>query len=851
MADVYALCRGVVKSIQGKKLKFNHCQRELLAKTFSHFLDNLESTLRKDHTKDDCLRMCAKALSELWRVMTYAEMMVTEWGNEDWWRTVICSSAAGSLQMHMNLLLQDFIRCLDIAKIAIAEATCDHAFKLPIMDHSQFFAAIVEEAHTRDNQTLEGYVKAMKKEKTFLQRKFGSSYGLSKYLLRKFHPDTLESETRRHYSLDFHYIEMTEKTLGKGSIGTVFECKCFGMPVIAKCLALTGEESVKTLEAEVEVLAKLQHVNLVQFIGYAVHENQHYLITERGNETLTTYLTRHGGKPLSHLKAFDILLQIAEAMKYLHDKNVMHGDLKASNIILDATERKKDGFWFLHVKLADYGLSRLKQCLRPSWRATYSNPMSWRAPEVFDEKADSSNMEVYTKFTDVYSFAMTMYEILTGCKPFEALSPRDVLPSLLAGWRPAVNPKTPCPGYLAAFMQRCWSANPQDRPLFPEVCSMLSYCKGVILRISLPSPLSCINEYDAEVLSSQLSSKWCIQEGAKGSLPVEVYSYSTFDVACQSPTTAAKVLSEVDEVEEVMKAGRHFGNWSSQACDLEKAFQLFRSVSHNHPEALWRLGLCYEIGMGVATSEIKAMVLYEQARDLSFPSAFLDIGHCHAAGHGVPRSVELAMRNWASALLHQTKATVPLLGITELLQNLSAGTTGCTLDSNRVYSAMASRLHELTKHEIGRVLVAGPDSCNTPLLEKIAKLQANPPVQVISPSKPTSDSSVAVQLKHVLRNPNPQPQLQLQPPPALPLVQPPQQQHQQQLSRIVLLKGSGDQQYRLKRRSSPSSQTASAFSPVTSLVIIITLLCLIAAIMVKYFHDMASRPRTCEFRMDS
>jgi serine/threonine protein kinase len=843
MADVYALCRGVIKSIRGKKLKFNHCQRELLAKTFAHFLDNLESAFRKDHTKDDCLRMCAKALSELWRVMTYAEIMVTEWGNEDWWRTAMCSSVSGSLQLQMNLLLQEFLRCLDIAKIAIAEATGDQAFKLPIMDHSQFFAAIVDEAYKRDNQSLKKDVRAFKKNKTFVQRKFGSSYGLSKYLLRKLRPDTPSSEPRRSYSLDFHYIEMTKTTLGKGSIGTVFECKCFGMPVVAKCLALTGEESVKSLEADVELLASLQHVNLVQFIGYAVHENQHYLITERGSETLTTYLTRHGAKPLSHFKAFDILLQVAQGMKYLHEQNVVHGDLKASNIILDATERKKDGFWCVQARVSDYGLTGVKLSLGPSC----SNSMSWKAPEIYDCKSENS-MELYTKASDVYSFAMTMYEVLTGCKPFEALSPSDLKASLLAGWRPAVKAKSQCPGYLIAFMQRCWAGKPEDRPLFSDVCNMLCYCKGVILRHSFPSPLSCINEYDAEVLSSQLGAKWCIQEGAKGNLPVEVYSYATFDIACRSLKASAKTLSGVDEVEEVMKAGRYFGNWSSQACDLEKSFKLFRSVSHNHPEALWRLGLCYEIGMGVAVSELKAMTLYEQARALNFPSAYVDIGHCYAAGHGVPQSIEHAKRNWASALHHQAKASVPLLAIQELLQNLSAGTTGCTLDSDKVYSIMASRLQELTKHEIGRVLINGPDSCNGPLLEKILQLQARKaaaaaaaPIELIPTT--TSPDSSAVQLKHVLGTSNHKPQLQLQlqrqqPPPAPAALQP------QQLSRIVLLKGAGDH-HRLKRR-----HAASGSSPVT-LIIIAALLCLIVAILVKHFHDIASHRRFLdEIRID-
>ncbi|KAG0557350.1 hypothetical protein KC19_11G122700 [Ceratodon purpureus] len=717
MADVYALCRGVVKTLQDRDIKFNHYQRELLAKTFSHFLDNLESAFRKDHTKDDRLRMCAKALSELWRVMTYGEMLVAEWANEDWWKSVLCSSVSSSLQMHMDFLLQDFIRCLDIAKIAIAETTRDQTFKLPIMDHSEFFAAMVEEAHMKDTEALVRELAALKEGKTFLQRRFGSSYGLSKHLLRKFQPGSPRSpEARPSNSLDFRCIDMTDNSLGKGSVGTVFECKCFGMAAAAKCFSLLGDDSIKTLEEEVSRFTRLQHPNLIHFIGYTVREGQLMLIMERGRENLESYLARNGAKaanPLNLLKALDILLQIGEGMKYLHENNVMHGNLKMSDIILNATEKKnsyEDNFWCVQVKLADYGLSRLKQTMRPS--------SPGRTPEA-------GNVDKYAKSGDVYSFAMVMYEILMGCKPFEHIIPRDILPKLLTGWRPALNPNSRCPGYLSAYMHRCWATNPADRPLFPEICSMLSYCKGVMLRHSFPSPLSCINEYDAEILSSRLGSKWCIQEGAKSNLPLEVYSYATFDITRRTQKDAAKILTGVDEVAEVMKAGRHFGNWTSQACDFNKAFKLFKSVQHHdHPEALWRLGLCYELGLGVSSSELTAISLYEQARDLGFPSAHIELGLCYATGHGVDHSIDLAQRNWSAALEEQTNSNSTLLSIQEMLQNLAAGMSVCTLDSENAYLAMASRLQALTSHEIGLRLILGPDDCNKPLLRRIQRIQA-------------------------------------------------------------------------------------------------------------------------------
>lgn len=645
MADVYALCRGVIKTIKDREIQFNHCKRELLVKTISHFLDNLERGLRKDHTKDDCLRMCAKALSESWRVVTHGEVLVAEWADENWWKTVICSSVSASLQLHVDFLLQDFIRCLDIAKIAIAEATRDQTFKLPIMDHSQFFAATVEEAHKKDIEALVKAVEALKDKKTFLQRRLGSTYGLAKRLLRKFQPGNQCTETSTYYFVDFHNADMINISLGKDSLGTTFECKCFGMPAMVKCIFLPEESSVKVLEEEVAVFSRLQHANLLQFIGYAVHENKHMLITERRSENLVTYLERNGAKeatPLPLLKALELLLQIAEGMKYLHEQNVIHGDLKVSNVILNAAEKKniyEDNFWCVQVKLAEYGLCRLKQSI-------CGGQMSRKVCEV-------RNLKTNAKSADVYSFAMTMYEILMGCKPFEHLIPRDILPSLLSGWRPALNPKSNCPGYLSAFIQRCWATNPKSRPLFPEICSMLSYCKGVIFRHSFPSPLTCINEYDAEILSSRLGSKWCIQEGAKDNLPLEVYSYATFDFSRKIQKGAAKDLPGVDEVAEVMKAGRHFGNWSSQAYDPEKAFKLFRSVNDDHAEAQWRLGLCYEIGMGVAKSESKAISLYERACNLNFTSAYIDLGICHIVGHCVDKNLDLAIHYWTIARTNQ------------------------------------------------------------------------------------------------------------------------------------------------------------------------------------------------------
>ena len=733
MAEIYTLSRGVIKGVQERDVKFNHCQRELLARTYAHFLDDLENSFRKDSTKDDCLRQCAKALTELWRVMTYGEMLVAEWTNEEWWRTVMSSSVSWSLQTHLNFLLQDFLRCVDLTRIAIAEATCNHNFVFPSMSNYQSFAVIVDEAYKRDSHTLLRDIEALKEGKTFLQRKFGTTYGLSKYLLRKFKPETSDPESRRHYILDPHFVEISERCLGTGSFGTVFECKCFGVSAIAKLLSPADEEIVRGVEREAELFSKLQHANLVQFIGYTVQQEtqQHVLLTEQGDQNLRTYLTLCRAKhkrpaPVSLLVALDLMLQIAEAMKYLHQREIKHGNLKPSNILVNVTEKKnvsKEHFWSNQVKLADFGLLELKlSTARASIATDQARATPWRAPEAYENI--SGYAQKYTNAADVYSFAMTMFEILTGVDPFDSFEPMEVQSRLLTGWRPTLPSKDQCPLHLTAYIQRCWSTNPKERPLFPDICKMLSYCKGALLRHSFPSPLSCVNEYDAQTVSSHLGSKWCIQEGAKGNLPLEVYSYAIFD-ACRSQKLTAEDNSGVDWTAEGMTAGRWFGNWRKHPWHPEKAFKLFiKAAYYNDSEALWRLGMCYELGIGTGKNEAKAIMMYETARDLKFASAFVELGYCHATGHGVPVNFELAKTNWLSALQMQNKTGKNIQCIQELLDYLTRDIRAFLLPgSDAAYKALALRLLELTKFDIGRRLVAGPDSCNAALLQEIANTE--------------------------------------------------------------------------------------------------------------------------------
>jgi serine/threonine protein kinase len=284
-------------------------------------------------------------------------------------------------------------------------------------------------------------------------------------------------------TIEFHDVQLKTEHLGQGGYACVFKCQLHGKMAAAKLFA-PSKTSVKAVKNEAKLLASLEHPNVVQFIGYAVKEKQHYIITELMSKDLRMYLEENG-KPSLPL-AVDIMLQIAEGMKYLHESGVMHRDLKADNVLTNVVENESNISPSVQVKLADFGLSKLN--LNNSRFTTLGvGTAQWRAPEVFQDK---QNTEKYTNAADVYSFALVFFEVLTGEVPFAEISKSQILGKICGGEMPILPPDDYCPWPLSAFIRECWATRPEDRPRFPEICQRLQECKDTILNHSTPNASS-------------------------------------------------------------------------------------------------------------------------------------------------------------------------------------------------------------------------------------------------------------------------------------------------------------------------------------------------------------------------
>ncbi|XP_070574898.1 tyrosine-protein kinase receptor Tie-1-like [Ptychodera flava] len=159
---------------------------------------------------------------------------------------------------------------------------------------------------------------------------------------------------------------------------------------------------------------------------------------------------------MSPMELLQFALQIAEGMDYLSSQGCLHRDLATRNILLG--EHKI-------CKISDFGLARhctdtYLEEITPRTRL----PIRWMAIESLTEY-------VYTTKSDVWSYGILVWEIVTlGATPYGHIaSSREVSDKLRKGYR-MLKPEH-CNQQIYDVMLKCWKKDPNERPMFPELCS--------------------------------------------------------------------------------------------------------------------------------------------------------------------------------------------------------------------------------------------------------------------------------------------------------------------------------------------------------------------------------------------
>ncbi|ERM94570.1 hypothetical protein AMTRI_Chr04g253610 [Amborella trichopoda] len=261
----------------------------------------------------------------------------------------------------------------------------------------------------------------------------------------------------------------TSTIIGKGSFGEILKACWRGTPVAVKRIlpSLSDDRLVtQDFRHEVNLLVKLRHPNIVQFLGAVTERKPLMLVTEylRGGD-LHQHLKEKG--PLSPSTSINFALDIARGMAYLHNEPnvIIHRDLKPRNVLLVNSSAD-------HLKVGDFGLSKLikVQNSHDVYKMTgETGSYRYMAPEVFKHRK-------YDKKVDVFSFAMIVYEMLEGDPPFANYEPYEAAKYVSEGRRPLFRAK----GYiteLRELTEKCWAADMNQRPSFLEILKQLEKIK--------------------------------------------------------------------------------------------------------------------------------------------------------------------------------------------------------------------------------------------------------------------------------------------------------------------------------------------------------------------------------------
>ncbi|XP_069035701.1 tyrosine-protein kinase HCK isoform X1 [Lepisosteus oculatus] len=248
-----------------------------------------------------------------------------------------------------------------------------------------------------------------------------------------------------------------DKKLGAGQFGEVWMATYNKHTKVAVKTMKPGSMSVEAFLAEANLMKTLQHDKLVRLNAVVTKEEPIYIITEFMEKgSLLDFLKSDEGNRLQLPKLIDFTAQIAEGMAYIEQRNYIHRDLRAANILVNKN---------LVCKIADFGLARIIEDNEYTAREGAKFPIKWTAPEAI-------NYGSFTIKSDVWSFGILLTEIISyGRTPYPGMSNPEVIRSLERGYR---MPRTEsCPEELYDIMIKCWKNKPEERPTFEYLQSVL------------------------------------------------------------------------------------------------------------------------------------------------------------------------------------------------------------------------------------------------------------------------------------------------------------------------------------------------------------------------------------------
>ncbi|XP_014663428.1 PREDICTED: atrial natriuretic peptide receptor 1-like [Priapulus caudatus] len=262
-----------------------------------------------------------------------------------------------------------------------------------------------------------------------------------------------------------------------GSVqGQIFArlCQYKGVTAAVKRVEKKYVDVNRALLMEMKETRDVSHNNVARFIGACVDPPNVAILMEYCSKGSLQDILQNEAIKLDWVFRYSLIDDIISGMTYLHGCPIVsHGHLHSRNCIVDGR---------FVLKISDYGLPSLRTHRKPSdGDSHYCSDLLWKAPELL---RIASPPPKGTQPGDVYSFAIIIQEIVIRDEPYDLdlMQPEEIIERLmepeLPPYRPTIDDA--CSSELADVMRSCWNENPDERPTFVHIRSMMrAVTKGI------------------------------------------------------------------------------------------------------------------------------------------------------------------------------------------------------------------------------------------------------------------------------------------------------------------------------------------------------------------------------------
>ncbi|KAF9311506.1 hypothetical protein BG003_007341 [Podila horticola] len=399
-------------------------------------------------------------------------------------------------------------------------------------------------------------------------------------------------------------------SLGSGAYGTVFRAQWGNQLVAAKSFFLSQSDFAQAaIQNEIQVLQKLRHRHIIQFYRTQEQDGQVYILMDLAEKGNLSGVIEGGDLANDWLTKKRIAHEIARGLEYIHHEGVFHRDLKSANVLLSQ---------HMEVKLADFGLAKVKSMSSTKSGGSFKGTIRWAAPELF------FSTPMYSTKSDMYALGMVMWEMAAGrTQPFQDHHNNAVLAFQIKNGLREELPKD-TPSDYCKWVEQCWEKEPDKRPKASEVILVDTAISVVVASADDDESfisLTASNDKSWDVLGHESDTSISVNESGTTIAVVESAPYESKWRQVAKRGKPPVQYGVIQEIPLWSDNGDDSDDSDHPLSDPFNVMLLFHAAQRGMSGAQCNLGTAYARGKGVEQNDELAVQWYLKSAAQGFSEA--------------------------------------------------------------------------------------------------------------------------------------------------------------------------------------------------------------------------------------